>query len=45
VSRLFWTSDWGTQLGVRVLATLESALAITFAFLFALAVRRRFQID
>jgi hypothetical protein len=45
VSRLFWGSDWATQLGVRALATLESALAVTFAFLFALAVRRRFQID
>lgn len=45
VTRLFWDSDWGTQLAVRALATLESALAITFAFLFALAVRRRFQID
>jgi hypothetical protein len=45
-SRLFWGSDdWATKLGVRVLATLESALAIAFAFLFALAVRRRFQID
>ena len=31
--------------GLRLLATLESLLAIALAFLFGLAVRRRFQIS
>jgi hypothetical protein len=35
----------GYAFGVRALATLQSLLAIVLAFLFALAVRRRFQIN
>jgi uncharacterized protein YjbI with pentapeptide repeats len=35
----------GIGLAVRALGTLQSLLALTFAFLFALALRRRFQIS
>lgn len=44
VGALLLHDDW-TALGVRVLATVESLLAVILAFLFALAVRRRFQLS
>ena len=41
--RLLNAGDW-LPLGVRALAVMQSLFAIVVAFLFALAVRRRFQI-
>lgn len=43
--RLLTQAGYGWTTGVRALAILQSILAIVLAFLFALAVRRRFQIS
>lgn len=45
VSRSFSNIDPLVQLGLRVLASIQSLLAIALVFLGALAIRRKFQID
>lgn len=43
--QLFVTASAATQFAMRAVATLQSLLVLVLAFLFALAVRRRFQIN
>ena len=45
IDKLLTEAGDGYAWGVRLLATIQSLLAIVLAFLFALAVRRRFQIN